>query len=205
MAALNEEKVKKLRRGEIAGTVATAFCAAVVVYFAVCFTVANVNGFETLLTVVWATAPALLALGVAAAAYCNLKFGGGLEKEIKKYVTETLIENAARLHPERNSLSFFVTIDNPKVIVTANGYKETVEFDFSVFGKLTPAQKMTVGNAVCDKIAASFFKLYERGGEYKSVEYVLKDVSRTKPGKPVPVIADGTPDVKSYKRYLKQR
>lgn len=205
MAQLDAQRIKKLKTGERIGIAATVFCGLVLVYFVVAFSIAFSTGNFVLQTVVWATAPALLVVGIAVAAYCNLKFGGDLDKTIKNFVTETFIENAALMHPERNSLSFFIEIKESIVEISVNGYKEKIIFDFSDFGKFSPMRKLTISKAITDRLNATFCRLFERGASYKSVDYREQVSSKKKAGKLVPVIVDGVPDKKSYKYYLKNK
>lgn len=203
MSALDKDKITKLKRGELLGTVSTALCAAAVAYFVIMFVFARVNNSAVLEITAWATGPVLLVLFIACAAFCNLKFGSAIEKEINKYVQDVLVENAPYMHPERDSLSFFITTMDLGAEVTVNGYKEKIIFDFSAFGKLSAVRKISIANAIADKIAFTFCKLYERGGGYKSVNYSVNDLSRSKKGKTVPIIEGGVPDKKTFKRYLK--
>lgn len=205
MARLDAQRIKKLKTGERIGIAATVFCGLTLVYFIVFFIFAWTGGSQTLQTALWATAPAMMTLGVAVSAYCNLKFGGELDRIIKNFVTETFIENAALMHPERNSLSFFIEIKENTAEISVNGYKEKIIFDFSDFGKLSAVRKLTISKAITDRLNATFCRLYERGASYKSVDYREKVSSRKKTGKLVPVIVNGVPDKKSYKYYLKNR
>lgn len=205
MAQLNAEKINKLKRGELVGILATAFCGAVLIYFAACFSMAYYNNNQTLFTIVWATAPALMVLGVAIAAFCNLKYGRAIENIIKQYVTAVFVENAAAMHPERNSLSFFIGLENNSIVITVNGYKDRIIFDFTAFGKLSASRKAGILKIITEKLSSTFCKLYERGGNYSSVDYREKDGTRRKSGKTVPVITAGVPDKRAMKNYLKNR
>ena len=111
MAELNYEKITKLKKGELFGTAATVFCAAVLVYFAVCFALARTMEIRALELAVLISAPVLGTAGVAAAAFCSIKYGGALDREVKRYVLETCVENAALMHPERDSLSFYISME----------------------------------------------------------------------------------------------
>ena len=204
MAKLNGD-IKKLRRGEKCGVAATVFCGAVLIYFAVCFTVARVRALETLQLVTLITAPILLIAGAAAAAYCNLKFGGALDKAVKKYVLDVCLENAALMHPERNSLSFYITLEDCAASMQVNGYKEKIEFDFSDFGKLTLSGKVGVLTAIENRLTVTFCKLYERGGTYTDVNFSERTGTRRKSGKVIPIISGGKPDKNAYKIYLKNK
>lgn len=205
MAILNAEKIKTLRKGELVGTVATVFCAVVVVYFAVGFSLSVAKELDTLQTVVLITAPLLLISGAAVAAFCNLKYGKQIEKLIDKYVTEIFIENAALMHPEKQSLSFLVSAAENRVEVTVNGYKDKIVFDFSVFGKLRAMRRLSCLNIVESRLSFTFCRLYERGANYTAVEYREKDISRNKTGKAIPVIVNGVPEVRAMKNYLKNK
>ncbi len=202
MTRLDAQQVKKLKTGERIGVAATFFCGAVFIYAVIMFAFGWTN--PLLQTVLWATAPALLVIGIAVAAYCNLKFGGALDGVIKDYVTQTFVENAALMHPERNSLSFFIEIKSNSAEISVNGYKEKIIFDFSCFGKLSPFRKVAISRAITDRLNATFCRLYERGAYYKSVDY--REI-RPKKGeyKPVPIIIEGTPDKRAYKYYLKNK
>ena len=204
MAEFNRDQISKLKKGERIGTVATCFCGAVLIYFIVCFPIAYFKEIALLETIVWATAAPLMAVGIAISAFCNLKFGRDIDKAIKKYVVEVFVENAAAMHPERDSLSFFLAINGNCVEVTVNGYKEKIVFDFSVFGRFSAARKIAALNAITERLCATFCRLYERGSDFKSVNYLEKS-NRRKAGKTVPIIADGKPDVRAMKTYLKSK
>lgn len=204
MAQLDAARIKKLKTGELTGFIATGFCAAVLVYAIVMFSL-FMTGREELGVVLWSTAPALMALGLSIAAFCNIKFGGEIEKLIKSYILDVCVENAALMHPERNSLTFFIELGDSDVRLTVNGYKEAIVFDFSAFGKLSLTRKMAVMRILTERLCVTFCRLYERGAKYKSVEYIEKSSSLKKSGKVIHIISDGVPDKKSYKIYLKNR
>ena len=204
MAQFDLEKLKKYQRGERVGTVALFFCAAVFFAFAALLIVARARESAVLNVVAWAAAPPLLVAGAAVAAYCNLKFGCGITAMIKKYVTETLIENAHALRPEKTSLSFEIGADETSVQISVNGGKERIVFDFSPFGKFTLSRRAAAMSAVADKLNSTFIKLYERGSAYSSVEYRIIN-GKKKAGKPVPVIVDGKPDLRAFKACLKSK
>lgn len=200
MAQLDSQKIKKLERGEIIGTVATYFCGAVFIYFLVLFILSWANGDELLSTVLWATAPALMAIGIGVSAFCNLKYGKEIERLINKYVVQVFVENAALMHPEKDSLTFYFNITGKSIEITVNSYKEKIVFDFSSFKRFSALRKMTALKIVADRLAATFCRLYERGATYKSVEY-----RQTSKGKTVKIIIDGVPDKKIMKNYVKNR
>lgn len=199
MAQLDRQKIKKLEIGETCGTVAVGFCCAAFIYFIVLFSLSWVKGDQNLTVILWATAPALLAITIGAAAFCNIKYGRTIEKLITKYVLQVFVEQAKLMHPERDSLTFSLEVVGKTVEVTVNAYKEKIIFDFTAFNKFSTFRKMTVLKTIADKLAATFCRLYERGAGYKSVEY------RQKKGKTVKVISNGVPDKKIMKNYLKNR
>ena len=205
MASLDGEKIKKLKKGELVGTVATVFCGAVVAAFIVLYTVANTQGFKALELACLIAAPILIACGAAVAAACNIKFGGEIERMIKNYVREVCIESAAQMHPERNSLTFYISLDEACVYLQVNGYKDKITFDFSVFGKLTLARKASALSAIEQRLSATFCKLWERGAKYTEVCFAEREGTRRKSGKTIYIIKDGSPDTKTYKNYLKNK
>lgn len=203
MAELEKEKLNKLKKGELLGNIATAFCGAVLVFFIVCFSIAQAKSLETLRLVTVIISPILIALGAGLSAYCNIKFGGAIDRLINGYITDTMVENAALLHPERNSLSFFIELQSDKVYLKVNGYKECVIFDFSAFKKLSLSRKLSIVNAVENRLICTFCRLYERGAEYSSVSFAERASSKRKSGKTFYIIENGSPDTKSFKTYLK--
>ncbi len=203
MAELDVEKIKKCRRGEILGNVALAVCAAALIYFAVCFPVARAKGLADLELVALITAPIILAAGAATAAFCNLKYGSALSRAIGRYVVDVLVENAAALHPEKSSLSFYLTVDERQVTLQINDYKEKIVFDFSALGKLSAARKLAVLTETENRLCATFCRLCERGASYREVTYCEREGRRKKPARTVYIIKDGVPDRKIYKNYLK--
>ena len=205
MAQLDAQRIKKLKAGEMCGNVFTAFCGAVLIYFAVTFSIAYAQNLPDLKIIVWATAAPLMVIGVAVAAFCNLKFGSELDRIVDVYIRDVCVENASLLHPERDSLSFFVCLTESTVELSVNSYKEKIIFDFSAFGKLRAARKLYVLTAIDRRISSTFIKLWERGGEFKSVNYCEKDGTRRKSGKTVPIIADGVPDRVALKNYRKNK
>lgn len=200
MAQLDSQKIKKLERGEIIGTVASCFCGAVFIYFCVLFALSWARGDEFLSTLMWATAPALMVIGIVVAAFCNLKYTKDIERLTNKYVVQVFVENAALMHPEKDSLTFYLNTSDKSIEITVNAYKEKIVFDFSAFKKFSAMRKMTALKIVADRLAATFCRMYERGATYKSVEY-----RNTGKGKTVKIISDGMPDKNIMKNYLKNR
>ena len=130
MANFNGD-IKKLKRGELCGTISTAFCGAVFVFFVIGISVSSVKDMKDFRLITIILSAVLMAVSAAIAAFCNVKFGGAIEKAIKKYIVDVFVENAEALHPERNSLSFYLSLKDGVVELTANGYKEKVVFDFA--------------------------------------------------------------------------
>lgn len=205
MTELNAEYIKKLKRGELCGTVATVFCAAALIFFAAGFAVARTQQLRALELAVLITSPVLEAAGVAAAAYCGIKFGGAADALIRRYVLDVCVENAALMHPERESLSFYVAMDDSCVTLKVNNYKELIAFDFSAFGKLSLPRKITVLTEIENRLCITFCRLYERGAEYRDVGWAERAGTRRKSGKTTYIIKDGVPDAKAFKCYLKNK
>lgn len=205
MTQLDRDKIKKLRTGEILGTAALVFCGAVLIYFVVMFALTWGRDYGVLNIIMWSTAPALMAAGIVAAAFCNIKYGGDMERVLTAYIVDVFVENAALMHPEKSSLSFTVTLLADSVEVSVNNYKDKISFDFSVFGKLSASRKMTVARIITDRLGATFCRLCERGVSFTSVEYREYDAKRNKAGKLISVIKDGVPENKILKRYLKNK
>ncbi len=201
MEDLNAEKIKKLKRGEAVGTAATVVCGGVTAAFIVCFSIAQTQDIFTLRMISIILMPVLLVASVAVAAYCNLKFGRQLDGLIRNYVRDVLIENAALMHPDRNQLSFGVSVFETSAEIKVNNFKETIRFDFSAFGKLSVSRKSAVSEAIAKRLNATFCRLYERGVNYNSVSYFL--ANGNKKSKVVYVIKDGQPEKRAYKMYLK--
>lgn len=204
MANLKSD-IKKWMRGELVGLIATVFCGAVLAYFIICFTIARVQELKTLELVTLITAPVLMTAGAAVAAYCNLKFGGAVDKAVKNYVLDVCLENASLFHPERNSLTFYLGLQENTVELQVNGYKEKIVFDFSEMGKLSLSHKLTVLTAIENRLCITFCRLYERGASYTDVSYVERAGSRKKSEKATLIIKDGAPDKYAYKQYLKNK
>lgn len=204
MAEIDAEKLKKLLRGERIGTVALIACTAIFICFIVCFTVTQTMDLQTLRLASLIAAPILLVAAVSVAAYCNIKFGGAIDKLIGKYVVAVFVENAALVHPERDSLNFYITQNGAKIELTVNGYKEKLVFDFSAFGKLSPMRKLAVFSEIEKRLSDTFCRLViERGAKYTSVCYTER--ASGKKSKMIPVITNGTPDKKAAKNYYKNR
>lgn len=204
MTQLDQEKIKKYKRGEFFGAVATVVCGAAFVYFVVCFSVSAAYGINALKLATLISAPVLMAISAGLAAFCNVKFGGGIEKEIDSYVRGVFIENAALMHPERDSLTFYFTFEDNSAVIRVNGYKEKIVFDFSCFGKLSTMRKATIGSSVEKRLCVTFIKLFtERNISFKSVGYVSEN--GRKKGRQVYIIQNGAPDKNAYKTYLKNR
>lgn len=200
MAQLDETKIRRLVFFERTGYIATAFCGIVSVAFAVLFAISQTLGLATLRIISLTVLPALLVIGIAAAAYLHLKFGGAIKREIDGYVQSVFIENAALLHPEKSELSFGVGNTGSELFVKVNNYKELIKFDFSAFGKLTFVHKSAAYNAVADRISTTFCKLYERGAKYSSVSYYLAESGKKKQ---IFVIEGGEPNKRAFRQYLK--
>jgi hypothetical protein len=204
MQEFDEKKLKKLRFGELCGNIATGICAAVLVIFIVCFSVARSQNLKTLELVSEIVAPILMVAGIVVSAYCNIVFSGKIDKLVGEYVKDTCITNAALFHPERDSLSFIVSFSDLNAYIQVNGYKDKIEFDFTPFKKISLSRKLQIVNEIENKICDTFCKLYDRGVKYSSISYQENDPKRKKTGKVVYIIKEGTPDVKAYKSYLKR-
>ena len=202
MVIINTEEVKKLKKGELGGLIVAVFdgiaCVALIVFFSIA--IARSDEYLRLYA-------SLLCLPVGIfsliAAICNLKYGKALDRIIKNYVQEVFIENAALMHPERDTLFYFISNDGNEFFVKTNNFKELITFDFSAFGKLSLTRKATIASAIIDRLGATFCRLIERGGKYKTVSYCA--VKDGKQGKTINIIENGTPDRKIYKNYLKQQ
>lgn len=205
MAEINSEKLKKYKHGELFGNIALAFCGVVLVYFAVCFSIARVQEIKPLEIAALVSAPLLMLAGVAVAAFCNLKYGAAINSLIKSYVLETCVENAALLHPEKQNLTFNLSLDGSSVILQTEGAnrKERIIFDFSIFGRVGFSRKVTFLNEIENRLIITFCRLYDRGSRYNDVCFTERADTRRKSGKPVYIIKGGTPDKNSYKLYLK--
>lgn len=211
MTQLDGQKIKKLKKGEIIGTVATVFCGVAFVYFVVLFALSwvlkeDLYGLSELLsTIMWSTAPALIAIGIGVAAFCNIKFGREIERQISKYVVQVFVENATLMHPEKDSLFFRINMCKNSVEITVNTHKEKIIFDFSAFKRLSATRQITVFKIISDTLATTFCRLFERGYSFKSVEYRQTVDSKNKTGKLIKIISDGAPDKKIMKNYYKNK
>ena len=203
MANLNTEEIKKLKKGELGGLIAAVFagiaCVALIVLFAIAIARSDSN------MRIYASGICLPITSVCSIiiAICNLKYGRALDRIIKTYIQEVLIENAALMHPERDSITYYISNDGNEFFVKTNNFKEVITFDFSAFGKLSFTRKATITAAIIDRLGATFCRLSERGGNYKNVSYCA--VKDGKQGKTVHIIENGTPDKKIYKNYLKKQ
>lgn len=204
MAQLNAEKIKKLKKGELIGTIALVACTLILAAFVVVFSVAQSMDMPALRLASLIAAPILMAAGVGVAAYCNIRFGGETERLINNYVLDVFTENAAQMHPERDSLTFNIYVVGDRAEIKVNNYNEKIVFDFSAFGRLSPMRKLTVVTAIENRLCAAFCRLVtERGAKYISVSYVERNERRKT--KPVYIIQQGVPDKKALKNFYKNR
>ena len=195
MANLNGD-IKKWKRGELEGTVATVFCGIVVVAFVICYPLSLAQGLKTLQLATLIAAPVLLVAGAGIAAFCNLRFGGAIDRAVRRYVVDVFVENAVQMHPERNSLTFYITPTDGGAELTVNGYKEKIIFDFSALGKLSFMRKASVLAEIENRLCVTYIRLLKRGSKYSEVSYCVKKKSAF-------IIKDGQPDKKAYKTYVK--
>lgn len=202
MEELNAEKIRKLKRGEAVGTAATIVCGVISAAFVVCFTIAQVKDIYLLRMISVILLPILLVAAIGVAAYCNLTFGRQLGAIIKNHVKNVLIENAALMHPDRNVLSFGISMEGSVAEIKVNNFKETITFDFSAFGKLSASRKSAVTEAIAERLNVTFCRLYDREVHYNSVSYFRVNGNK-KSGKLIYIIKDGQPDKRAYKTYLK--
>ena len=202
MPNLNTEEIKKLKKGELWGLIALSFagisCVAAIVFFALAIARPD-DGFRIYGSILCAP----LSIFAAVAAVCNLKDGRAIDKIIKNYVRDVFIENAALMHPERDSLTYYISNDGWEFSIKANNFKERIIFDFSAFGKLSAIRKSSVTTTIIERLEWSYCRLYERGGTYKTVSYAV--IKSGKQGKTFNIIENGTPDKKAYKDYKKQQ
>lgn len=205
MANLDKAEIEKLKKGELAGVAATAFCGAVVAAFVICYAVAKTQGIKALELASLIAAPILIVIGAAVAAFCNIRYGGEIEKLLKNYVREICIENAALFHPERNSLSFHITVEDTAIFLQVNGYKEKIVFNFDSFVKLSLSRKISALTAVETRLICTFCRLWERGAKYTEVCFAEREGTRRNACKTVYIIKDGAPDKKAFKHYLKNK
>ena len=203
MVTLDEKKIADIKRGELIGYICLAVAVAGVIFFAVCYPIARVKDLSSLLLLSYILSPLLIALGAVGAAMCNTKFGGTGDKLIRTYILDVCLENPQAMHPERDSLTFYIELENCTFSMHANGYKESLIFDFSAFKWLGPMRRAAIATEICNRLTATFCRLYERGAKYKDVNYTIK--FGRKKSKLVPIITDGVPDKKSFKIYLKNK
>jgi hypothetical protein len=201
---LDENKLKKLRVGEVCGNVATCVCAAILVAFVACFAVARVNEYEVFELVTIIVGVILMCAGIAVSAYCNIVCSGGIDKLVAEYVKDNCINQAALFHPDRDSLTFVISFDGLFAYVQVNGYKEKISFDFSPFKKISMSRKLQIVNEIENRLTDTFCRLYERGIKYSNVSFCEADGTRRKKSKDVFIIKEGSLDVKVYKGYLKR-
>ena len=202
MITLDEKKIAAIKRGDLIGYVCLALAAAGVILFAICYPIARVKDLSTLLLVSYIIPPVLIALGAAGAAFCNIKYGGDADRLISKYILDVCLENPQILHPERDSLTFYISFEGCTFSMRANGYKESLAFDFSVFKKLSLSRRAAIAAEIGNRLTVTFCRLYERGAKYRNVNYT---VDGSKKNRVIPIITDGVPDKKSFKIYLKNK
>lgn len=203
MPNLNIEEIKKLKKGELCGLIFAVIAGIACVALVVLFAIAIARSDSDLRLCACGVCIPVISVCSIIIAICNLKYGKALDKLIKTYVQEVFIENAALMHPERDSLTYYLSNEGNDFFVKANNFKELITFDFSAFGKLSFTRKAAISTAIIERLGATYCRLMERGGKYKWVSYcVIKD---GKQGKSVSIIENGTPDKKIYKNYLKQR
>ena len=202
MVVLDEDKVKRVKLGDLIGCICLAVAAAGVLFFAVCYPIAKAQSLDVLLNLSYILAPVLIILGATGAAICNLKFGAENDRLIHKYVLDICLEKPEVMHPERDSLTFYIELEDCKFLMHTNGYNDGLTFDFSAFKKLGPMRKSEIATEICNRLVISFCRLYKHGSQYRDVSYVLKNGSKEKS---VPIIVNGEPDPKAYKIYLKTK
>ena len=202
MEELNAEKIKKLKRGEAVGTTATIVCCVILAAFIVCFAIAQTKDIYILRMISIILLPILLLLAIGVSAYCNLKFGRELNAIIKNHVKTVLIENAQLMHPDRNVLAFGITVKEKGAEIKVGNFKESIKFDFSAFGKLSPMKKSAVAEAIAERLNITFCRMHGRGVHYNSVSYFRANADK-KNGKVIYIIENGQPDKRAYKTYLK--
>ncbi|MDE6001713.1 MAG: hypothetical protein K2G96_05300 [Clostridia bacterium] len=194
-----EGNLKKWKRGELCGNIALYVCAAALVYFIAGFAVGRSQNIYALELATEISAPIILTAAAFTAAFCSIFYGGAIDKAVKKYVLQTFVENAELMHPERNSLSFYLSCEDSIIYLQVNGYKEKIAFDFSPLEKLSLMRKVSALSEIENRLCATFCRLYERGASYKEISYAERAGTRRKSGKTVYVIKDGEPDVKAFK------
>lgn len=174
MPNLNAEEIKKLKKRELIGLIALIGCIVASVCFIVLFIIATVRGDNNLkiATLIWY--PFAIAILSLIAAIYNLKFGKALERITKNYIQDVFVENATLMRPERDSLTYYISGDGERFYVKVNNFKEEIIFDFSAFGKISAVKRANIYSAIIDRLGATFCRLYERGGKYKTVTYAVK-------------------------------
>lgn len=204
MANINCD-IKKLKRGELIGTIATVVCGLVLVFFVIGISVSSVKGMRDFQLATIIVSAALTAASATVAAYCNVKFGGALDRAVKRYIVDVFVENAEAVHPERNSLSFYISVNESVISLHANGYKENITFDFTPLGKLSFMRKAFVVSEIETRLCVTFCRLYLRGVKYSEVGFAERSGTKKKTGKLDFIIKNGEPDKKAYKVYLKNK
>lgn len=203
MINLDGQKIAKIKRGELIGLVSLCVAAAGAIFFIVTYIVARVQDSEALKITSFVVSPILIAVGASVSALFNLKYGKLSEQLIRQYIVDSCVENPALLHPERDTLTFYISVEDCKFCVKANGYKDGLTLDFSAFKKLSPFRKSAIYSEIGTRLTVTFCRLFERGAKYKEVGYTADFKGKKK--KLVPVITDGLPDRKSFKIYLKNK
>lgn len=203
MVNLDGQKIAKIKRGEIIQLISLCVAAAGVIFFTVTYVLARVQQSDALKTVSFAVSPILIAVGSLIAAVFNLKYGRLSEKLIRQYILDTCLEHPEAMHPEKDSLTFYISVDGCIFSMTANGYKDGLTFDFSKYKWLSKMHKSAIVYEIGLRLTVSFCRLFERGAKYKNVNYTID--RKSKKQKLVPIITDGIPDRKSFKIYLKNK
>ena len=203
MPNLNTEEIKKLKKGELGGVISAVFGGIACVALIVLFSIAIARSDSDLRFITVSICIPVISVCSIIIAICNHKYGQPLDRITKNYVQEVFIENAALMHPERDSITYYISNEGNRFFVKTNNFKEVITFDFSAFGKLSLTRKATITTAIVNRLGATFCRLMERGGKYKNVSYCA--VKDGKQGKTINIIENGTPDKKIYKNYLKQQ
>lgn len=198
MAGLDSVQVGKLKRGELCGRVAAVVCGAALLYFIVCFSVAQALDLAVLRLVALISAPVIMAASAGVSAYCNLKFGAKIDKLIGDYVRDVLVENASLMHPEKTSLCFLISVGERGAEVAVNNFKEKIIFDFSAFGNLSAVRRSQIFGAISAKLSDAFLRMYERGVKLSDVSYRS---ATSKKSATAYIIEGGAPDKKAYRAY----
>ena len=201
MYSFDKSAVAAIKRVDRISALCLALASAGLLFFAVCYPVARVYELRALLVCAYAGAPLLVAAGAAGAAICNFK--SGFEKLMRRYVLDVCLENARALHPERNSLTFYITLGDCAFELRANDFKDALLFDFSAFERLSPIRKGAIATEIGNRLTITFCRLYERGASYADVSYAMRTDKKT--SKIVPLIVNGAPDKIAFKIYLKHK